>query len=355
MLTMNIQADGKDVWPWSDVNERYRFDCSKLDQWEVVFTHMDQLGLMQHFVTQETENELLLDIGFTQTQRKLYYRELAARFAHHPAITWNLGEENGISHWTLIGQDDDQRKAMADYLKKVDPYNNFVVLHTHSDDVARDSILTPLLGHPTLDGPSLQIGSVYDVHRVTKDWIEQSDKSAKKWVVNLDEIGQYWKGVLPDSYDPDHDTVRQEALWGNLMAGGAGVEWYFGYKFPHADLTCEDWRSRDLMWDQTRVATQFFQDHLPFTQMTSHDQLVDSKAYCLADPGQVYTVYLKPGAAAQLDLSGQEGNYQVWWFDPKAGGDLQKSKVKKVKGGSMVTLGESPDKPDQDWVVLVRK
>lgn len=31
-LTMNVQGDGKDVWPWNDVNERYRFDCSKLDQ-----------------------------------------------------------------------------------------------------------------------------------------------------------------------------------------------------------------------------------------------------------------------------------------------------------------------------------
>jgi len=62
-LTMNVQGDGKDVWPWNDINERYRFDCSKLDQWEVVFDHMDKLGLMLHIVTQETENELLLDIG----------------------------------------------------------------------------------------------------------------------------------------------------------------------------------------------------------------------------------------------------------------------------------------------------
>ena len=40
-----------------------------------------------------------------------------------------------------------------------------------------------------------------------------------------------------------------EHLWGNLMAGGAGVEWYFGYTFPHNDLNCENWRNRDHMWD----------------------------------------------------------------------------------------------------------
>ncbi|NJK84721.1 MAG: hypothetical protein HC906_00800 [Bacteroidales bacterium] len=91
-LTMNVLGDGEDVWPWTDRNERYRFDCSKLDQWEVVFDHMESLGLMMHVVTQETENECLLDVGGLDVQRKLYYRELIARFSHHLAITWNLGE-----------------------------------------------------------------------------------------------------------------------------------------------------------------------------------------------------------------------------------------------------------------------
>ncbi len=36
-LTLNILGDGEDVWPYTDRNERYRFDCSKLDQWEIVF------------------------------------------------------------------------------------------------------------------------------------------------------------------------------------------------------------------------------------------------------------------------------------------------------------------------------
>jgi len=103
-LTMNLQGDGKDVFPWTSKNERYRFDCSKLDQWEIVFDHMDKLGIMLHIVTQETENELLLDIGALETQRKLYYRELIARFSHHLGITWNLGEENGPLHWSPKGQ-----------------------------------------------------------------------------------------------------------------------------------------------------------------------------------------------------------------------------------------------------------
>jgi hypothetical protein len=45
-LTYNIDGgDGQDVWPWTSPTERLRFDCSKLAQWEIVFSHMDTLGL----------------------------------------------------------------------------------------------------------------------------------------------------------------------------------------------------------------------------------------------------------------------------------------------------------------------
>ena len=62
------------------------FDLSKVDQWEVVFAHAQTLGIALHVVLNETEkgNEKLHDNGTLGVQRKLYYRELAARFAHHP-------------------------------------------------------------------------------------------------------------------------------------------------------------------------------------------------------------------------------------------------------------------------------
>jgi hypothetical protein len=90
--------------------------------------------------------------------------------------------------------------------------------------------------------------------------------SGRPWFVSLDEIGPANDGVLTDAEDPEHHEVRHHALWGNLLAGGAGVEWYFGYKHPHADLNCEDWRSRDAMWDQTRHALEFMR-RIPFTEI----------------------------------------------------------------------------------------
>lgn len=41
-LTLNIDGDGKDVWPYLSHSEFERFDVSKLAQWDVVFSHMQQ-------------------------------------------------------------------------------------------------------------------------------------------------------------------------------------------------------------------------------------------------------------------------------------------------------------------------
>lgn len=353
-LTMNIQGDGKDVWPYTDINERYRFDCSKLDQWEVVFDYMDQLGLMLHIVTQETENELLLDIGETGVQRKLYYRELVARFSHHLAITWNLGEENGPQVWSPKGQDDKDRKSMATYLKKIDPYQNFVALHTHAASHAQDSILEPLLGFEYLDGPSMQTHKPKDVHDRVLKWLDASAEAKRQWVVCQDEIGPADVGAKPDKDDPEHNEIRAQVLWGNLMAGGAGVEWYFGYKFDHADLNCEDWRSRDILWDQTFYALDFFQKYLPFTEMKSLDELSTNEEDYVFANGDTYVIYLPKVLDTKINLTDNPGRFSVKWYNPREGGALQKGSLKKLKGGQEVSIGSPPD-TEKDWVCLIQK
>ena len=355
-LVMNVQGDGNDVWPWINENERTRFDCSKLDQWEIVFQHMQNLGIMMHIITQETENELLLDIGQTQTLRKLYYRELAARFGHHLAITWNLGEENGPAHWTPKGQSDGDRKEMAKYLKNIIPYNNFITLHTHADEHHQELYLTPQLGNMNLDGPSLQIAKPINVNRITDFWIEQSKKSGKQWVVSLDEIGHHAKGALPDLVDPEHDTMRTYVLWGNLMAGGAGVEWYFGYKFAHNDLNCQDWRSRDILWDQTRYAKEFFEQYLPFHKMHSANNLISAKeSFCFAKEGEIYAVYLTKSENAIIDLKDYNHDFVIKWYNPRTGGKLLDGSIQSVTGGGKVDIGKSLTDTNKDWVVLLRR
>ena len=62
-LTNNIEGDDQNVFPYINYDTWDRFDCSKLDQWEMVFGHAQMLGLFLHFKTLESENQGLLDFG----------------------------------------------------------------------------------------------------------------------------------------------------------------------------------------------------------------------------------------------------------------------------------------------------
>lgn len=354
MLTLNILGDGEDVWPYTGRNERYRFDCSKLDQWDIVFSHADKLGIMLHFVLQETENECLLDCGYLDVQRKLYIRELVARFSHHLAVTWNLGEEHHPTEWSPYGQTYRDTKLMADYLRDIDPYDNFIVIHTHSAPQQRLKDMTQYLGFRNVEGPSIQCGNINEIHEDVKQWISRSAESGHQWVVCIDEIGPHWQGAMPDAMDPAHDTIRHKVLWGNLMAGGAGVEWYFGYNYPHSDLSCEDWRSRDILWDQTRFALEFFHNHLPFTEMESADELTRNQDdYCFAKNGHIYAIYMPEGRATDILLA--EGNYSVAWYNPRTGGGPLEGSIKSLSGGDNRSTGNPPEEDGKDWICLIRR
>jgi Putative collagen-binding domain of a collagenase len=200
------------------------------------------------------------------------------------------------------------------------------------------------------------VGRAEGVHDETLKWVERSREAGRPWFVDLDEIGPAEDGVLPDAEDPDHDAVRHNALWGNLMAGGGGCEWYFGYKHPDNDLDAEDFRSRERMWDQARVAVEFFRRHLPFTEMEPRDAAVTRRgAWCLAKPGEVYAVYLPEGGSTELDLGAEPGVYDVYWLDPRTGGDLQRGAVARVNAPGVHALGAPPSQGDRDWAVLVRR
>lgn len=379
-LTYSAGGDGDNVWPFVSRDDKLHYDTSKLDQWGIVFDHANRKGLQLHFKLQETENDddvrkrkdgkastpitVALDKGDTGPERKLYLRELIARYGHLLALTWNLGEENT--------QTTAQQKAMAAYIRDVDPYGHLRVIHSFPNE--QDLVYEPLLGDASpLTGASLQNG--WDVaHKRTLKWVRASAKSGKPWVVSNDEQGGADTGVPPDpgykgfegkvvtdkkSYDL-HD-VRKRTLWGTLMAGGAGVEYYFGYKLPESDLVCEDYRSRDRSWDYARIALGIFKAaKLPFAEMENVNALVgnsddNDEKYALAKPGEVYAVYLATGGTTELDLSGAKGTFSVEWWNPRSAGPSRRGSVAKVEGGTKVSLGQPPTDASEDWLAVVRR
>jgi hypothetical protein len=320
-LPYNAGGDGDNVWPFVAREDKLHYDCSKLDQWGIVFDHATARGLYLHFKLQENEmddnrrgsgdkGESLvpesLDGGKLGPERKLYCRELIARFAHNLALNWNIGEENT--------QSTEEVRDMVKFLHDTDPYRHHIVIHTYPNQ--QDQVYTPLLGdNSLLTGASLQNGW-NQVHQRTLKWLTESANAGRPWVVANDEQGPANLGVPPDPGYKGHDgiaraketetgytlhDIRKLTLWGNLMAGGAGVEYYFGYQLPENDLVCEDWRSRDQSWDYCRIALEFFTaNKVPFWEMKNANALIgnarnDNSRFCLAKAGEVYLVYLPNG------------------------------------------------------------
>lgn len=358
-IPFNIGGDDKNVCPhrlkgmssnpkWSTGVHHDRFDVSRMEQWERIFAYGDQKGMYLHFKTLENENQLTMDGGNQGPQRSLYYRELIARYGHHLALNWNLGEE--INQASTA-----QKQAWSQYFYDNDPYHHHMVIHNMNDPHY------DLLGSAShLTGFSLQKGVGSSVFDATLDYLTRSDAAGVPWVVALDEPGGANDGIQPDVVDPTHDSRRGGVIWAHVLAGGAGCESYFGYTWASSDLTCQDWRSRDTWWNQCRYALEFFKSNaIPFQNMTNRDSLFTgggSGSHCFATNGQVYVAYMPAPATPSLNLSGASGSlsFTVRWFDPYSGGGLQTGSVAQVTGGGTRSLGSAPAPSTKDWVVLVR-
>jgi Domain of unknown function (DUF5060)/Putative collagen-binding domain of a collagenase len=391
-LPYNAGGDGDNVWPFVSRDDKFHYDVSKLDQWQIVFDYAQQKGIYLHFKLQENEIDdnvrgnpndrgepgrgrgaagtgpvtESFDGGDLGQERKLYIRELVARFGYELALNWNIGEENT--------QSSEQQLAMAINLRDADSYaGHHIVVHTFPN--GQEGVYPALLGRQSpFTGASLQM-AWNSVHERTLRWVLASAQSNKPWVVANDEQGPANLGVPPDpgysgfagkdAQGRDvgytiHD-IRKHVLWGNLMAGGAGVEYYFGYALPDNDLLAENFRSRDKSWDYGRIAIDFFHSQkLPFWEMKSADELVgndkhDNSRYCFAKAGDLYLIYLPSGGTTSLDLSKAIGQFAVSWFDPRNGGPLKQGTVSTVKAGANAALGMPPDSPDEDWLVVLRR
>jgi hypothetical protein len=362
MVTMNVEGDGQDVWPWVAPDRMDVFDVSKLAQWNIVFEHMNANGVMTDFILTETENESLFEaldgneigVDFADS-RKLYYREMIARFGHLRRLTWNLGEENGVAGNS--GQDPyrqptspAQRQAFTAYIRALVHQDHPIVSHNWPD--SEIETYGELLGHPDFSGISLQAHHSYAEKIV--EWRQRSSETGKPWLIFVDEPLGWEYGARPDSEDPTQDRARREVLWPALFAGGSGIDWYFGWQnnAPTSDLSNEDMRSRNTLWRQSTIAREFFETHLPFTDMQSIPSEYGNTPI-FAKPGEVYALYLPDGGSADIRLP--EGSWRTFWFNPRAGGPLiEGSLIKLIKPG-LTSTGRPPSEPDQDWISLIRR
>ena len=351
-LPMNIGGDGQDTFPTIAAGNKTRYDVSKLDQWELAFSHATSKGIMLHFQLAETENanENYHDNGTLGIQRKLYYRELIARFGHHLGVQYNVGEENDYGTT--------RRRQFAAFIKSIDPYDHPVTSHTRGNDY--DDHFNPLLGNGDFDITSFQGGnSRTSMANLISTWRTRSANAGTPWAISFDEPQK----IENDKSDSNNGYIhgRRDKMWPVFMAGGAGFEWYVqedggGHGF---DQRIDDFRAMDDALNWTGYAVNFLSD-MPLLEMSPSHSLGNSTAgnntYVLAKPNDTYAMYNdRNGSGWTLNLAGATGQFEVKWLDPRNGGGLQNGSVLFVNGGGTVSLGNAPDNINQDWAAVVRR
>jgi CubicO group peptidase (beta-lactamase class C family) len=367
-LTMNIGGDGGDVWPWvgspkprgSATNDNQHYDIGKLRQWETVFAHAQRKGIFLHFVFNEAEapNKRELDDGELGTERKLYYREIIARFGHHLALEWNLCEEYNLQ----FDFGPDRIRAFADYINAVDPYGHAITVHSAGDPLEK---LRFTFGDDRFALTSIQLNQ-RPIHEVTEAVRQATSRAGRALPASLDEFtvdrGQKQSHIPVD----DADGHRRQKLWPTYLSGGM-IEFILDELLETDSFKTPE---REALWDYTWHARKFIQENLSFWQMHPADELATGAGtikvgtgrgrsiqlgpQVLAKPGEVYAVYLPTASpSGTLDLSAAKGVFRQRWYNPRTG--EFEGKTAAVAGGSRVSLGTPPSDADEDWAVLIAR
>ncbi len=349
-LPMNVGGDGQDTWPYvgpidpagDASNDNTRFDVSKLRQWETVFDHAQRQGIALHVVLNEAEapNKRELDDATLGVERKLFYRELIARFGHHNALQWNISEEYNLK----LNLGEERVKEFAEYIRELDPYDHPVTVH-NSGNGAR-GLWDPFLGESPFEVTSLQYHRTVDgLGEEVEYFRDASSAEGLPIAVMIDE---------PEAINNlSAEAVRKRMLW-DIMLSGGGVEWYIRGDFRNFD----DFRQQEQVWQDTWHARRFVEENLPFWALQPRDDLLSGEAetfgpgQVFARPGDVYAVYLPDaGDTGTLDLTDLSGQAIQRWYNPRTGEFAGEGRV--ISGGAVVSLGAPPNTANEDWVVLI--
>lgn len=346
-LVQNIGGDGKDVWPFagpmhrdgSKANDNVHYDISKLHQWNIVFEHAQRKGIMLHVVLNEAEekNKRELDDASLGVERKLFYREMIARFGHHNALQWNLSEEYDLA----LDLGPDRVKEFARYVQDVDPYDHPITVHNKGGNP--DPGWRPFLGDPRFGTTSLQ---TYQNTAQRGQWVEKwrrlSQEAGRPLPINMDEFLEANRENMV--------RIRKEVIWPTYLSGGQ-LE-----VIMESKLDTEDFRSLEELWQWIRSARTFVEQNLPFWEMAPADAGVvgADDAQCFAREDVAYAIYY-PAAerTGRLTLGRAAGRFEKQWFNPRTG--LFEGEPAEFTADGMHEIGPPPAEPNQDWALLVRR
>ena len=350
------QADAA-FWAWGgtpDQPDLDRFNPAFFQGFDDLLRRMHQCGM---------NAELLLfnfyRLPFTDTRQwtpareRLWLRYVIARYAAFPNVfLWTLANEyetHPDGRYRLDLPDDPRwARATARFVKQLDPYRHPVTVHPvissstkgtspgdpyespwriggffgQGDEIDVLSQQTGQFGEGTTWDEALQCWTGDAAELVAS---VRADRRYRKPVLNSESGYEYLRGRPTEKKQVHHTDKVRHSAWRIVCAGGWFANGFHG-TIGHSDIwnridapshytfTVEDEgaaRQLGLLYD--------FFAALPFWRMQPFEGVQGEMVASLADPGQIYVVYLPHGGQATVDLKDVEGPVAVRWFHPRSG------------------------------------
>lgn len=267
-------------------------------------------------------------------EEKLYYRYAVARFSAFCNITWDLGNEHDFHREYPKWAD-----WMGTLVKEWDPYKHLASAH---NKIYRSP------GKPWND---MQLIQHWDKGNQKDFFIEQRKQQlAFERIVPLVNEEYGYQDLWEKNPGDRSAESRRQTAWEVYMAGAyqtTGETAIRGTGFdPDSGGGWVNGRGDDTMtmlYGYVHIVDFF--TSFDWWQTEPHNELVESPATCLADPGKLYVVYLPEGKPVKIKL--EPGSYKARWFNPRNGQWIQ---LPDVTGEQWT----SPAPPDEgDWALLL--
>jgi len=310
------------------------FDVSYWQKFERMLRFARERDMNISLVLQMGDSKVYPLAGSDDEHR--FIRYAVARFAAFSNITWDLGDDLDLF------RDEKWTHETGTLLHQWDPYQHLETSHP-TQNIHQDRA-SEWFGFTSYQEWSR------DQHRLLLESRRLQEQTGRIIPQTNEEYGYEDHYPLWAAPGSDSADVLRRAAWDIVMAGGyqtAGETARRGTNiWPDTGGGWMNGRGDDTM-------TMFlgyghivdFMTSFEWWKSNPHDELVNHGAYCLADPGKTYAIYLPHGGQVTIQLQG--GAYQAYWFRAMTGQILP---LLPVEGSSWT----SPDAPDtNDWALLL--
>jgi hypothetical protein len=331
-------------WPAVKADDFYRpgFDYTRfrVEHWqrfERMLSYARARDMIVSVILDIADGQIHLTPGSEDERR--YIRYATARLAAFSNITWDLGDDLDTF------RDDKWAHETGTLLESWDPYRHLATTHpVHREHQDR--------GSEWFGFTSIQDWS-RNQHALMLEERQLQIKTGRIIPQANEEYGyeDHYPLWAPPPPGDSAETLRRTA-WEIAMAGA------YGTAGETARRGVGIWPDTGGGWingrgDDTMVMLKGYAHMVDFFtsfewwKTEPHDELVNNGAYCLAQPGEIYAVYLPNGGDVTVKLP--QGQYDATWLSAFSGETVP---LPRVQGGSW----RSPKAPGRlDWALLLKR